>query len=127
MAVNISKEEIVEAVLHMSTMDVVSLTSMLEDKTGVSVASMSMAQPIAASGPIVVAEEKTEFNVVLAKVGDNKIGVIKVVREITNLGLKDAKDLVEGAPKTVKEGIDKAQAEDIKKKLEAAGATVEVK
>src|SRR3990167_9045269 len=121
----VSKEDILEAISNMSVMDIVELTKSMEDKFGVSAASMVAAAP--AAGPAAVVEEKTEFNVILAKVGENKINVIKAVREITALGLKEAKDLVEGAPKAVKEGIDKAQANDIKKKLEDAGATVEIK
>ena len=96
----------------------------MEEKFGVS-AAVAVAAPAAASAAAV--EEKTEFNVVLAKAGDNKINVIKVVRELTGLGLKEAKDLVEAAPKAVKEGIAKVQAEEMKKKLEEAGATVEIK
>jgi len=122
----VSKEDILEAISQMSVMDVVELIKSMEDKFGVSAAAVAVAAP-AAGGAAAVAEEKTEFNVVLAKVGDNKINVIKVVREITGLGLKEAKDLVEGAPKAVKEGVAKAQAEELKKKLEDAGATVEIK
>jgi large subunit ribosomal protein L7/L12 len=120
----VSKEDILEAISNMSVMDVVELIKSMEDKFGVSAAAaVAVAAPAAAAA----VEEKTEFNVILAKIGDNKINVIKVVREITGLGLKEAKDLVEGAPKAVKEGIAKAAAEDIKKKLTEAGATVEIK
>ena len=100
---------------------------MMEDKFGVSAAAaaVAVAGPAAAAAP--AAEEKTEFDVVLAEIGSNKIAVIKAVREITGLGLKEAKDLVEGAPKAVKEGVAKADAEELKKKLEAAGAKVELK
>lgn len=122
----VSKDEILNAISNMSVMDVVELIKSMEDKFGVSAAAVAVAAP-AAGGAAAAAEEKTEFNVVLAKAGDNKINVIKVVREITGLGLKEAKDLVEGAPKSVKEGIAKAAAEDIKKKLTEAGATVEIK
>lgn len=122
----VSKEEILNAISQMSVMDVVELIKSMEDKFGVSAAAVAVAAP-AAAGAAAVQEEKTEFNVILAKVGDNKINVIKAVREITGLGLKEAKDLVEGAPKAVKESIPKAQADEIKKKLEDAGATVEVK
>src|SRR3990167_8598465 len=115
----VSKEEILEAISNMSVMDVVALVKSMEDKFGVSAA------PVA--GAAAAAEEKTEFNVVLAKAGDNKINVIKAVREITGLGLKEAKDLVESAPAAVKEGVNKAQAAEIKKQLEDAGATVEIK
>lgn len=122
----VSKEDILEAISQMSVMDVVDLIKSMEDKFGVSAAAaVAVAAP--AAGAVAAVEEKTEFNVVLAKAGDNKINVIKVVREITGLGLKEAKDLVEGAPKPVKEGVAKAQAEELKKKLEEAGATVEIK
>lgn len=121
----VTKEEILEAISQMSVMDVVELVKSMEDKFGVSAAAVAVAAAPAASAE--VAEEKTEFNVVLAKAGDNKINVIKVVREVTGLGLKEAKDLVEAAPKAVKEGIAKAQADELKKKLEDAGATVEIK
>lgn len=120
----VSKEEILEAISNMSVMDVVELIKSMEDKFGVSAAAaVAVAAPVAAAA----VEEKTEFNVILAKAGDNKINVIKVVRELTGLGLKEAKDLVEGAPKAVKESVAKAQADEIKKKLEDAGATVEIK
>jgi large subunit ribosomal protein L7/L12 len=120
----VSKEDILEAISNMSVMDVVELIKSMEDKFGVSAAAAVAAAPAAAAAAV---EEKTEFNVVLASVGDNKINVIKVVREVTGLGLKEAKDLVEAAPKAVKEGIPKAAAEEIKKKLADAGATVEIK
>jgi large subunit ribosomal protein L7/L12 len=124
----VSKEDILEAISQMSVMDVVELIKSMEDKFGVSAAAVAVAAPAAGAGGAAAAvEEKTEFNVVLAKIGDNKINVIKVVREITGLGLKEAKDLVEAAPKAVKEGIAKASAEEIKKKLTEAGATVEIK
>jgi len=122
----VSKEDILEAISQMSVMDVVELIKSMEDKFGVSAAAaVAVAAP--AAGAAAAVEEKTEFNVILAKAGENKINVIKVVREITGLGLKEAKDLVEGAPKAVKEGIAKAQADELKKKLEDAGATVEIK
>lgn len=121
----VSKEDILEAISNMSVMDVVELIKSMEDKFGVSAAAVAVAAP--AAGVAAAVEEKTEFNVVLAKAGDNKINVIKAVREITGLGLKEAKDLVEGAPKAVKEGVAKAQADEMKKKLEEAGATVEIK
>ena len=121
----VSKEDILESISKMSVMDVVDLIKMMEDKFGVSAAAaVAVAAPAAAAAAV---EEKTEFNVVLTKAGDNKINVIKVVRELTGLGLKEAKDLVEGAPKAVKEGVAKVQADEIKKKLEEAGATVEIK
>jgi large subunit ribosomal protein L7/L12 len=121
----VTKEDILEAISNMSVMDVVELIKSMEDKFGVSAAAAVAVAP--AAGAAAAAEEKTEFNVVLAAAGDNKINVIKVVREITGLGLKEAKDLVEGAPKPVKEGIAKAAAEELKKKLTDAGATVEIK
>jgi large subunit ribosomal protein L7/L12 len=121
----VSKEDILEAISQMSVIDVVELIKSMEDKFGVS-AAVAVAAPVAGAAAAVV-EEKTEFNVILATIGDNKINVIKVVREITGLGLKEAKDLVEGAPKAVKEGIPKEAAEEIKKKLTDAGATVEIK
>lgn len=121
----VSKEDILEAISNMSVMDVVELIKSMEDKFGVSAAAaVAVAAPAAAAAAV---EEKTEFNVILAKAGENKINVIKVVREITGLGLKEAKDLVEGAPKAVKENLPKPQADEIKKKLEDAGATVEIK
>ena len=121
----VSKEDILDAISKMSVMDVVELVKSMEDKFGVSAAAVAVAAAPAAAAAVV--EEKTEFNVMLTKVGDNKINVIKVVRELTGLGLKEAKDLVEAAPKAVKEGIAKDAANDMKKKLEEAGATVEIK
>jgi len=122
----ITKEEIIEAVGNMSVMDLNDLVKAFEEKFGVSAAAMSVAAPGGAGGAAAV-EEKTEFNVILAEVGANKVSVIKAVREITGLGLKEAKDLVDGAPKPIKEGVDKAAADDAKKKLEDAGAKVELK
>lgn len=121
----VSKEDILEAISNMSVMDVVALVKSMEEKFGVSAAAVAVAAAPAAAAAAV--EEKTEFNVMLTKVGDNKINVIKVVRELTGLGLKEAKDLVEAAPKAVKEGIAKDAANEMKKKLEEAGATVEIK
>lgn len=122
----LTKEEIVEAVGSMSLLEVADLVKMFEEKFGVSAAApMMMAAPAAAAAP--AAEEKTDFDVELTSAGDKKLNVIKVVREITGLGLKEAKDLVEGAPKVVKEGAQKAEAEDIKKKLEEQGAKVTLK
>ena len=122
----ITKDDILEAVSSMSVMDLNELVSAFEEKFGVSAAAVAVsAGPAAAGGA--AAEEKTEFDVVLAEVGANKVGVIKAVREITGLGLKEAKDMVDGAPKTVKEGASKAEAEDAKKKLEEAGAKAELK
>jgi large subunit ribosomal protein L7/L12 len=125
MAVN--KEDILNAISEMSVMDVVELVKMMEDKFGVSAAAVAVAAPAAGGAAPAAAEEKTEFNVILAKIGENKINVIKAIREITGLGLKEAKDLVEAAPSAVKEGVTKEQAAEIKKKLEEAGAAVEVK
>lgn len=122
----ISKEDILEAVGAMSVMDLHDLVKAFEEKFGVSAA--AMAAPAAGGGAAApAAEEQTEFTVVLAEVGGNKVGVIKAVREITGLGLKEAKDLVDGAPKPVKEGLAKADAEAAKKKLEDAGAKAELK
>ena len=122
----ISKEEFLDAVGAMSVMELNDLVKAFEEKFGVSAA--AMAAPAAGGGAAApAAEEQTEFNVVLTEVGANKVGVIKAVREITGLGLKEAKDLVDGAPKAVKEGVDKAAADEAKKKLEEAGAKVEVK
>ena len=124
----LTKEEILDAIASMTVLEVSELIKMMEEKFGVSAAAAAVAVAApAAGGAAAAAEEKTEFDVVLAEVGSNKIAVIKAVREITGLGLKEAKDLVEGAPKAVKEGAAKAEAEDLKKKLEAAGAKVELK
>ena len=120
----ISKDDILEAVGAMSVMDLNDLVKAFEEKFGVSAAAMS-AGP--AAGPAAAVEEQTEFNVILAEVGANKVSVIKAVRELTGLGLKEAKDVVDGAPKTVKEAVTKADAEAAKKKLEEAGAKAEIK
>ena len=120
---SITKDQIIEAVAAMSVMDVVELISAMEEKFGVSAA----AAVAVAAGPVEAAEEKTEFDVILKAAGANKVAVIKAVREITGLGLKEAKEVVDGAPKPVKEKVEKAEAEEIKKKLEDAGASVEVK
>jgi large subunit ribosomal protein L7/L12 len=124
----VSKEDILETIANMSVMDVVELIDAMEEKFGVTAAApvAAVAAP-AAGGDAAAAEEKTEFDVVLTSFGSNKVPVIKVVREITGLGLKEAKDLVEGVPSPVKEGIGKDESEEIKKKLEEAGASVEVK
>ena len=122
----INREQVVDYLSNLPVIQIAELVKELETKWGVSAAPVAVAGP-AAAGPAAAVEEKTEFTVVLAEAGANKINAIKVVREITGLGLKEAKDLVEGAPKPVKEGIGKDEAEDIKKKLEAAGAKVEVK
>ena len=122
----VSKEDILEAISNMTVMDVVELISAMEEKFGVSAAAaVAVAAPTA--GPAAVVEEQTEFDVILSSFGANKVGVIKVVRELTGLGLKEAKDLVEGAPSTVKEAVSKADADGMKAKLEEAGAAVTIK
>ena len=121
----ISKEDILEAVGAMSVMDLNDLVKAFEEKFGVSAAAMS-AGPAAGAAAAAV-EEQTEFNVILTEVGANKVGVIKAVRELTGLGLKEAKDVVDGAPKAVKEAVSKADADAAKKKLEEAGAKAEIK
>ncbi|MGL4858305.1 MAG: 50S ribosomal protein L7/L12 [Enterobacteriaceae bacterium] len=121
---SITKEQILDAVAEMSVMDVVELISMMEEKFGVSAAA---AVAVAAAGPAAAAEEQTEFDVVLSAIGGNKVSVIKAVRGATGLGLKEAKDLVESAPAVLKEGISKDDAEALKKSLEEAGASVEIK
>lgn len=124
----VSKDDILEAIANMSVMEVVDLVEAMEEKFGVSAAAAVAAAPAAAGGgEAAAAEEKTEFDVVLASFGDNKVGVIKAVRGITGLGLKEAKEMVEGAPAAVKEGVGKDDAEEMKKQLEEAGATVELK
>jgi large subunit ribosomal protein L7/L12 len=120
----ISKEDILEAVGSMTVMDLNELVKAFEEKFGVSAAAMAVAGPATAAA---AAEEQTEFTVILAACGDKKVEVIKVVRAVTGLGLKEAKDLVDGAPKPVKEGVSKADADALKTQLEAAGAKVEVK
>ena len=124
----VSKDDILETISNMSVMEVVDLIEAMEEKFGVSAAApvAAVAAP-AAGGEAAAEEEKTEFDVSLTSFGSNKVPVIKVVREISGLGLKEAKDLVESAPANVKEGISKEEAEEIKKKLEEAGASVEVK
>jgi large subunit ribosomal protein L7/L12 len=121
----ITKDDILEAVGAMSVMELNDLVKAFEEKFGVSAAAMAVAAAPGAGAAAV--EEQTEFNVILTEIGANKVGVIKAVREITGLGLKEAKDLVDGAPKPVKEGVDKAAAAEAKKKLEDAGAKVDVK
>ena len=124
----VSKEDILDTISNMSVMDVVDLISAMEEKFGVSAAApVAAAAGPAAGGDEAAAAEQTEFTVVLASFGSSKVPVIKAVREITGLGLKEAKDLVEGAPTPVREGIEAPEAEELKKKLEEAGATVEVK
>jgi large subunit ribosomal protein L7/L12 len=124
----VSKEDILETISNMSVMDVVDLISAMEEKFGVSAAApVAVAAGPAAGAEAAAAEEQTEFDVVLTSFGSQKVPVIKAVREITGLGLKEAKDLVEGVPSNVKEGISKDESDEIVKKLEAAGASVEVK
>lgn len=125
----ISQDEVIQYLSGLTVIDLVNLTKALEDKWGVKAAPVAVAAAPAAGGGAAApaAEEKTEFTVVLKSGGANKIGAIKVVREITGLGLKDAKDLVDGAPKDVKVGVNKAESEDIAKKLKDAGAEVEIK
>jgi len=127
---DITREQVVDFLSNMPVIQLADLIKTLEDKWGVKAApaavAISGAAP-AAAGPAAAVEEQTEFNVTLKEAGGNKIAVIKVVREITGLGLKEAKDLVEGAPKTLKEGVSKAESEEMKKKLEDAGAKVELK
>lgn len=122
----VSKEEILDTIANMTVMEVVDLISAMEEKFGVSAAAaVAVAPAAAAAAP--AAEEKTEFDVVMTGFGENKVNVIKVIRAITGLGLKEAKDLVEGVPSTVKEAVSKQEAEDIKKQLVEAGATVDIK
>jgi len=127
----LSTQELIQQIDTMTVLELNTLVKALEEHYGVSAAAaaVAVAGPVAGAGggAAAVEEEKTEFNVILSTVGDKKINVIKAVREVTSLGLKEAKDLVEGAPQTVKEGVNKDEAANIKKKLEEAGATVEVK
>ena len=123
----ISKDDILNAVAAMSVMDVVELVKAMEDKFGVTAASAVAAAPAAGPAAVAEVEEQTEFTVMLTAAGEKKVNVIKAVRTVTSLGLKEAKDLVDGAPSAVKEGINKDEAAEIKKLLEEAGATVELK
>ena len=123
----LSKEDVLEAIADMSVMDVVQLVEAMEEKFGVSAAAAVAAAPAAGGGDAAPAEEKTEFDIVLTAIGDKKVNVIKAVRGITGLGLKEAKELVDGAPSTLKEAAPKAEADEAKKTLEEAGATVELK
>ena len=125
----LSKDDILNAIAEMSVMDVVDLVSAMEEKFGVTAAAAVAAAPVVAGGDAGAgaAAEKDEFDVVLSAAGEKKVNVIKVVRGVTGLGLKEAKDLVDGAPNTIKEGASKDEAEDIKKQLEEAGASVELK
>ena len=122
----VSKEDILDSISNMSVMDVVELVTAMEEKFGVSAASVAAPAAPVASGAPVVAEEQSEFTIKMSSFGENKVAVIKVVRAITGLGLKDSKDMVEGAPVTVKEDVSKKEADDFKKQLEEAGATVEL-
>ena len=125
----LSKDEILDAIAEMSVMDIVELIEAMEEKFGVSAAAAVAAAPAAAAGGDAgaAAEEKTDFDVVLTSAGDKKVNVIKVVRAVTGLGLKEAKGLVDGAPSPIKEGVPKDEAEDIQKQLEEAGGSVELK
>ena len=124
----VAKAEILDAIANMTVLELSELIKDMETKFGVSAAAASIAVAApAAGGGAAAAEEKTEFNVILAAAGENKVNTIKAVREVTGLGLKEAKDLVDGAPKPLKEGVNKADAEAIKKKMEEAGAKVEIK
>ena len=123
----VAKEQILETIGNMSVLEIVDLISAMEEKFGVTAAVAVAAAPMAGGAAAAPVEEKTEFNVVMTSFGDNKVNVIKVIRAVTGLGLKEAKDMVEGVPATVKEGISKDDAAAIKKQLEEAGAKVEVK
>jgi large subunit ribosomal protein L7/L12 len=128
MIMAVSKEEILDTISNMTVLEIVDLISAMEEKFGVSAAAVApVAAAPAAGAEAAPAEEKTEFDVVMTAVGDNKVGVIKAVRAITSLGLKEAKDMVESAPATIKEGVSKDDAESMKKQLAEAGATVEIK
>ena len=125
---NITKDQVIEFISNMSVLEMSDLVKEMEEKFGVSAAAAAVAAPAAASGDAAApAEEKTEFDVILTSIGEKKINVIKEVRAITGLGLKEAKEAVESAPKAIKEGVTKEEAEEIKKKLEEAGASVEIK
>ena len=124
----LSNQEILDAISAKTVLEISQLIKDMEEKFGVSAAAaVSVAAPAAGAGPAAAKEEQTEFTVILAAAGENKVNTIKAVREVTGLGLKEAKDLVDGAPKPIKEGVNKADAEAIKKKMEEAGAKVEVK
>ncbi len=123
----VSKDEILDAVANMSVMDLVTLIESMEKKFNVSAAAVAVAAPVAAAAGGAAAEEQTEFTVILSGFGENKVNVIKTIRTITGLGLKEAKDLVESAPAPVKEGVSKQDADSFKKQLEEAGATVAIK
>ena len=125
---NITKDQVIEFISNMSVLEMSELVKEMEEKFGVSAAAAAVAAPVAAGGDAAApAEEKTEFDVILTSIGEKKINVIKEVRGITGLGLKEAKEAVESAPKAIKEGVSKEEAEEVKKKLEEAGASVELK
>ena len=124
---NITKDQVIEFISNMSVMEMSELVKEMEDKFGVSAAAAAAAAPAVAGDAASPAEEKTEFDVILTSIGEKKINVIKEVRGITGLGLKEAKEAVESAPKAIKEGVSKEEAEEVKKKLEEAGASVELK
>ena len=125
---NITKDQVIEFISNMSVLEMSELVKEMEDKFGVSAAAAAVAAPVATgSGDAAAPEEKTEFDVILTSIGEKKINVIKEVRGITGLGLKEAKEAVESAPKAIKEGVSKEEAEEVKKKLEEAGASVELK
>lgn len=127
MATTMSQNDVLEAIAKMTVMDIVELVEKMEEKFGVSAAAVAVAAPAGAVAGAVAAEEQTEFDVNMTSFGENKVGVIKAIRAITGLGLKEAKDLVESAPAIVKAAVSKAEAADIKKQLEEAGAAVEIK
>jgi len=125
---NITKDQVIEFIANMSVLEMSEMVKEMEEKFGVSATAATMAAPVASTGDSAApTEEKSEFNVILTSIGEKKINVIKEVRGITGLGLKEAKDAVESAPKAIKEGVSKEEAEEVKKKLEEAGATVEIK
>ena len=124
---SVAKQEILEAISSMTVLELSQLIKDMEEKFGVSAAAAAVAVAAPTAGPAAAAAEQTEFTVMLLAAGENKVNTIKAVREVTALGLKEAKDLVDGAPKAVKEGVNKAEAETVKKKLEEAGAKVEIK
>ena len=124
---SITKEQVIDFIANMSVLEMSELVKEMEEKFGVSAASAAVAAPVAAGGGEEAAEEKTEFDVILTSFGEKKINVIKEVRSITGLGLKEAKEAVEAAPKAIKEGVSKEEAEEVKKQLEEAGASVEIK
>ena len=123
----ITNEQILEAISNKSILEIVELVKMMEDKFGISASSFAMAQSAPTNADVAIKEEQTSFDVIMTSFGTNKISVIKIVREITSLGLKEAKEMVESVPVNIKEGISKEDADNLKKKLEDAGATIEIK